>query len=125
MSAADAAALAAQASGLLGLLEGADAPDPADVAVALATTRAQLEHRAVVVGTGLDELLAASRSLASGDTVPGVVRGVRAEGRLAFLFTGQGAQRVGMGRELAAAFPVFASALDEVCGTWTRSWTAR
>ncbi|MFE9414013.1 beta-ketoacyl synthase N-terminal-like domain-containing protein, partial [Streptomyces sp. NPDC006704] len=116
VSAANAAALAAQASGLLGVLEGADAPEPADVAVALATTRAQLEHRAVVVGTGRDELVTGLRALASGEAQPGgVVRGVRAEGRLAFLFTGQGAQRVCMGRELAAAFPMFATALDEVC----------
>ncbi|MFE9413748.1 SDR family NAD(P)-dependent oxidoreductase, partial [Streptomyces sp. NPDC006704] len=116
VSAANTAALGAQAAGLLDLLEGAGAPDPVDVGVALATKRAQLEHRAVVVGSGRDELLVALRSLASGETNPDVVRGVRAEGRLAFLFTGQGAQRIGMGRELASAFPVFATALDEVCG---------
>ncbi|MGW0147505.1 type I polyketide synthase, partial [Streptomyces sp. NPDC003333] len=77
---------------------------PVDVAWSLAA-RAQFEHRTVVVGADREELL---RGLGDAGGVPA------ATGRLAFLFTGQGAQRLGMGRELAARFPVFAAAFDEV-----------
>ncbi|MGW1077943.1 type I polyketide synthase, partial [Streptomyces sp. NPDC002537] len=116
VSGASAEGLRAQARQLLGLVRGDDVPDPADVGLALATTRAQLEHRAVIVGSGRTELAAGLAALAEETPATGLVQGVaRTSGKTAFLFTGQGAQRVGMGRELYEAFPVFAQALDEVC----------
>nr|WP_052808656.1 type I polyketide synthase [Streptomyces cyaneogriseus] len=82
-----------------------------DVGYSLAVTRAALEYRAVLVGDGPGSLVEGLRELAGGG---GVVRAV-SEGGTAFVFTGQGSQRLGMGRELYESFPVFAAAFDEVC----------
>uniref|UniRef100_A0AAU1I5X0 Type I polyketide synthase n=1 Tax=Streptomyces sp. NBC_00180 TaxID=2903632 RepID=A0AAU1I5X0_9ACTN len=100
-------AITAQAERLHAFASAPGAPDTLDIAYSLAATRAVLPHRAAVVGADATELLDGLRHLA-----PVAPSG----GGLAVVFSGQGAQRVGMGRELYGAFPVFAGALDEVCG---------
>ena len=80
---------------------------PADVAYTLATQRTHLEHRAAVVGRDLEELLTAL------ENVGGSI--ARGETAIAFLFSGGGSQRLGMGCELAAAYPAFAQAYDAAC----------
>ncbi|MGW3963733.1 beta-ketoacyl synthase N-terminal-like domain-containing protein [Amycolatopsis sp. NPDC005003] len=101
LSAADGDALRLVAAGLAG------APDTVDVAYTLAR-RTPLAHRVLVPAANREAL----RAVADG-RVPG--RTVRSGTRLAVLFGGQGAQRAGMGRELAERFPVFADAFAEAC----------
>ncbi|WP_330263884.1 type I polyketide synthase [Streptomyces griseorubiginosus] len=115
-------ALAAQAQRLVARLgEAADR----DLGYSLATTRARLEVRAVVTATDEDGLRRGLEALASGGSAPTLVRGPRGEtadgGSPAFLFTGQGSQRPGMGRELYEAYPVFAETLDTVCAAFGRN----
>jgi acyl transferase domain-containing protein len=86
-----------------------------DLAHSLAVTRACWEHRAALLGAGRTELLDQLDALAALREHPGLVTGVARAGALAFLFSGQGGQRAGMGAQAYAAFPAFALALDEAC----------
>ncbi|MEV0781351.1 type I polyketide synthase, partial [Streptomyces sp. NPDC050428] len=86
----------------------------------LATDRSVFEHRAVVLGRGRQALVEGVQGLAEGRSGVGVVSGSVGSGRLAVVFSGQGSQRLGMGSQLSAAFPVFAEAFDEVCGELDR-----
>ncbi|MEV6380910.1 type I polyketide synthase [Streptomyces sp. NPDC051773] len=115
LSAASEGALRAQAGRLRARL--AEAPPEVGVGAfghALAVTRAALPYRAAVVAVDREEATAGLDALAAGTDAPSAFRATAAEGRTAFLFTGQGSQRVGMGSELAAVHPVFQSAVDEV-----------
>ncbi|AOS63983.1 type I polyketide synthase [Actinoalloteichus hymeniacidonis] len=109
-------ALRAQAARLLERLTADSEWSPVEVAVALARSRARLDHRAVVLGSDRSELLVGLAAVADDRDAAGVVRGTAQQaGRVAMVFTGQGSQRAGMGRELYEHHPLFAAAFDEVC----------
>ncbi|MEF9908101.1 SDR family NAD(P)-dependent oxidoreductase [Streptomyces sp. P9-A2] len=110
LSAKSPEALRAQAGRVAGLLGAEDAPSPADIALTLGGRQA-FAHRAVVVASSAEEARTALAGLAAGDGTTGTATG----GRLAFVFSGQGAQRPGAGRELYDAFPAYARAFDEAC----------
>ncbi|MEU4997079.1 SDR family NAD(P)-dependent oxidoreductase [Streptomyces sp. NPDC021622] len=118
LSAKTPAGVRRQAARLLARITDDPGLDPRDVGYTLAAGRALMEHRAVVLGTGRDELTGALAAVARGDETPGAVVGsarVAGPGGLALVFSGQGSQRAGMGRELHGLYPVFAEAFDAVC----------
>ena len=119
VSARSATALSGQAERLAEFLAAApDVPHPSDIAWSLATTRTAFDHRAVIVGTSSEQLTAGLDALAAGLPSATVTSGVadladKAVRRVVFIFPGQGSQWIGMGRDLAAASPVFAARLAE------------
>ncbi|MEU5032194.1 type I polyketide synthase [Streptomyces milbemycinicus] len=122
ISARSEGALRGQARRLREFVAGRD--ELRGVARALAGERSVFERRAVIVAEDRDELVRGLDALATGAPAPQLVERLTQPGDtdepvVAVLFTGQGAQRVGMGRELYAAFPAFAAAFDAVCAELT------
>ncbi|MEU0842861.1 type I polyketide synthase, partial [Streptomyces sp. NPDC005962] len=116
VSARSVEALRGQAGALAARVVDAEV-SPVEVGWSLVTARSVFEHRAVVVGAGRAELVAAVEALAAGGSHPGVVHaGVPAavgDVGPVLVFPGQGSQWVGMGAALLDASPVFAGRVAE------------
>ncbi|MFI9639156.1 SDR family NAD(P)-dependent oxidoreductase [Micromonospora sp. NPDC051925] len=125
VSARSAGALTGQARRLASAVEDAGEASLPGVARALVSGRAVFGERAVVVAGSGAEALAGLRALARGESAPDVVVGRAAAsgapGKLVWVFPGQGAQWVGMGRELLDSSPVFAERIAE-CASALRQW---
>ena len=120
LSGRDPQALFGQAGRLVEYLASSPEPSVADIGYSL-TKRSPLPARAVVLGENRDGLLEGLGALADGKSAPNVVRtpdgwsDAAPTGALALLFSGQGAQRLGMGQELYRELPLYRQTFDEVC----------
>ncbi|WP_257460229.1 type I polyketide synthase [Archangium lipolyticum] len=99
----------------------------ADVCHAANTQRTSFPHRLALVAGSTEQARERLLAFARGEEVPRLVQD-RAEGeapKVVFVFTGQGAQYAGMGRELYETEPVFRAALDRcnalLGGRWGES----
>ncbi|WP_131760465.1 type I polyketide synthase, partial [Actinomadura fibrosa] len=114
LSAATRPALRAQARHLHDHLAANPDLAPERVSHTLATRRAHLPHRAAIVATDRAALLPALSALAEDAAAPNLRRGSAEPGRTAFVYSGQGGQYPGMGRELYGTDPTYTATLDEL-----------
>ena len=107
-------ALAQLARAYQATLEASPSLSLADLTASANCQRSQLRQRAVCVAADRSQLLEQLQALAAGATAPGLVQGQarRRRGKLAWLFTGQASQGLGMAQGLLEHQPVFRQALE-------------
>lgn len=110
VSAATEEALRELASRHAEALSKSSAPPLRDMCRTANAGRAQLPYRAVVSGATHAEMQAGFLQVARDDQL--ITGPIRSRPKVAFLFTGQGAQFIGMGRDLYDRIPVFKAVLD-------------
>ncbi|WP_190157976.1 type I polyketide synthase, partial [Streptomyces litmocidini] len=108
-------ALRAQAARLRDHLAERPDLDVAEVARALAHDRTAFTHRAVLTGSGREELLTALDAVAGSRGTQAAVEGGghRSVREAVFVFPGQGSQWAGMAAELLDGSPVFARVVQD------------
>ncbi len=100
------------------LLEGEDTPTIGDTCFTANSGRALMRHRLAITAPNTQNLAAALRGLAAGRPSETAWMGKAGQPpRTAFLFTGQGSQYWGMGRQLYQLYPIFRETLD-LCGQY-------
>jgi acyl transferase domain-containing protein/acyl carrier protein len=114
LSARDAAALAAYARSYCDFLEAHPELDLGDIAYTGHVGRSHFSHRLSVKAGSVAELREKLVAAGTGEqeTQRGVVAAQQEAPRIAFLFTGQGSQYAGMGRELYETEPMFRESID-------------
>jgi acyl transferase domain-containing protein/surfactin synthase thioesterase subunit/acyl carrier protein len=117
LSAKTSASLQALTTRMLVHLEAHLEPSLGDLAFSLVSSRSLFVHRLTLTAADRLELMTLLGAAANGQTLPGMSRGSASpsRGKVAWLFTGQGSQVPGMGRELYTEWPAFRQALDAVC----------
>ena len=95
-----------------------------DICFTANTCRSHFNHRLTVVAASSTEMCEKLAAFQAGEEATGISKGQAPETnqpKIAFLFTGQGSQYVGMGRELYETHPIFRQTLER-CGEILRPY---